>query len=75
VWGCGGASHVVVTVEDWRDTRPQRGGCARGAILMVVWWLILGKPPHAAATDFAKFGPQKLSGGGSRGNQWRHVAS
>jgi hypothetical protein len=31
--------------------------------------------PTLQTTDFAKFGPQKLSGGGSRGNQWRHVAS
>jgi hypothetical protein len=49
----GERGRVTGAVEDWQDTCPGRGGCTRGAILVVVWWLILEKPPNATDDGFS----------------------
>jgi hypothetical protein len=40
-WGRGRAERLAGTVEYWRETCQGHVGCARGAILMTVWWLSL----------------------------------
>jgi hypothetical protein len=44
---------VADAVVDWRDICPGRGGHACGALLAVVWWLILGKPPNTTDDGFS----------------------
>jgi hypothetical protein len=73
-WGRGRASLVASAVEDWGDTCLGRGGRAHGALLAVVWWLILEKLPSATDDGFRPSLASKLSGN-SGGNQRRHVAS
>jgi hypothetical protein len=57
-------------VEDSWDTCLGHGGHARGAILIVVSWLILEKPPIATDGGFCLVWASKLDGGGSSGNWW-----
>jgi hypothetical protein len=55
-------------VQDMGDTHVL-------VLLAVVWWLILEKPPSATEGGFSIEFSLKLGGGGSVGNQRRHVAS
>jgi hypothetical protein len=50
-------------------------GCARGAILKVVGWLNLKRPPSATDDGFLIGFGSKLGGGGTTGNRRWHVAS
>jgi hypothetical protein len=51
-----------------------RGGRACGALLTVVWWLILKKPTSTMDDRFSTEFGLKLGGGGSGGNQRRHMS-
>jgi hypothetical protein len=51
--GRGGAGRVAGTVENWWYTCSGRGGRTCGALLKMVWWLILEKPPSATDRGFS----------------------
>jgi hypothetical protein len=66
---------VFPTQSRTGGTRVQDMGDTHGAIITVVWWLILGNPPCAADGGFCRVWASKLGGDGSKGNWWHHVAS
>jgi hypothetical protein len=53
----------------------RRGGHACGALLVVVWWLILEKHLALRTTGFRPRLDSNLGVGGFSGNQRRHVVS
>jgi hypothetical protein len=70
------AGLVVGAIEDWQDTCPRRGGCARGAILTAVWRFGPQNNPTLWIGGFSKFGTQDSSTVvlvGIGGGTWYHA--
>jgi hypothetical protein len=74
-WGHRREGRVDGAVEDCRDTCPGHGGHAWGAILTVVWWLILKNPPSTMDIRFLTEFGLKTKWWRFRWEWMRHVAS
>lgn len=56
--GSGGVDHIADVVANWQDMCPERGGCVRGTLPVMVFVSEPQNHPTLQIAGLAGFGPQ-----------------